>query len=78
MKYPIDTDWVVEYLKGRPPAVDTLAALRLSRVKSQPLSPPALEGRVGESKSSGYGRILEPRPKVSTTTSFFMSRTELR
>jgi predicted nucleic acid-binding protein len=28
MKYLIDTDWVVEYLKGRPPAVETLAALR--------------------------------------------------
>lgn len=28
MKYLIDTDWVVEYLKGRAPAVETLADLR--------------------------------------------------
>lgn len=27
MKYLVDTDWVAEYLKGRQPAVSTLALL---------------------------------------------------
>ena len=32
MRYPVDTDWVADYLKGKPPAVERLTTLAADRL----------------------------------------------